>query len=325
MRAWGPWWVVGALAWACDGAGDTGVDTGPTDTSGGASDTDTDTASDSPGDPLQTDADGDGAAVDVDCDDDDAFTYPGAAERCDGRDNDCDRLVPDAEALVDGDPACKACSDAGYYEAMRDAVDGSDLWTRLAAASATNGSCDYSDTTDWMFLVLDKDAAGQVRCVYTGQMVDVGTTKPAGDFMNTEHTWPQSLGAEIGQRRCDLHHLFPTMAEANTRRGSDPLRPVTSGIDWQDGGSKHGRDALGNLAFEPRDDHKGDVARALIYMQLRYAMDVVPEDEALYVDWHAADPPTASDVARSLKIKTRQGNANPFVVCPDAMARVVMP
>ncbi len=56
------------------------------------------------------DADGDGARSDVDCDDDDPLRYPGAAERCDGVDNDCDREVDeepvdgfDAHADVDGD------------------------------------------------------------------------------------------------------------------------------------------------------------------------------------------------------------------------------
>jgi hypothetical protein len=324
MRAFRAMWVVGVAVAGCGGGPDADDGVPPTDSH--AETAGAESGSDTPDDtPAAADADADGAPSDVDCDDDDAFSFPGAPERCDGRDNDCDRAVPDAEALVDGDPACKPCSDAGYYEAMRDAVDGADLWSRLAEAVATNGSCDYSDTTDWMFLILDKDAAGEVRCVYTGQKIAVGSTKPAGDVMNTEHTWPQSLGAEIGQRRCDLHHLFPTMADANTRRGSDPLRPVASGVDWQEGGSQHGRDALGNPVFEPRDDHKGDVARALIYMQLRYAMDVVAEDEALYVGWHAFDPPTDADVARSLKIKTRQGNANPFVVCPEAMSRVVMP
>jgi hypothetical protein len=46
------------------------------------------------------DADGDGAAVDVDCDDNNAAIYPGADERCDGVDNDCDEAID--EDPVDG-------------------------------------------------------------------------------------------------------------------------------------------------------------------------------------------------------------------------------
>jgi len=39
----------------------------------------------------------------IDCDDDDPTTYPGADELCDGKDNDCDEIVPADEADEDGD------------------------------------------------------------------------------------------------------------------------------------------------------------------------------------------------------------------------------
>jgi hypothetical protein len=41
------------------------------------------------------DADGDGHWTPADCDDGDSSVYPGAAERCDGRDDDCDGLIDD--------------------------------------------------------------------------------------------------------------------------------------------------------------------------------------------------------------------------------------
>lgn len=47
-----------------------------------------------------SDRDGDGYTADVDCDDNDPNTYPGAPERCDGRNNDCDAGVD--EEPVDG-------------------------------------------------------------------------------------------------------------------------------------------------------------------------------------------------------------------------------
>jgi hypothetical protein len=54
--------------------------------------------------PGGEDADGDGVTVDAgDCNDQDPNTYPGAAEICDARDNDCDGAIPDDELDADGD------------------------------------------------------------------------------------------------------------------------------------------------------------------------------------------------------------------------------
>jgi hypothetical protein len=76
-------------------AGDTGRDAG--DTSNDTSSTDT---SDDTSRPPR-DLDGDGVTDDVDCDDRDPGRTPGAAERWDGEDNDCDGR-PDADGTFTG-------------------------------------------------------------------------------------------------------------------------------------------------------------------------------------------------------------------------------
>jgi hypothetical protein len=60
------------------------------------------------------DLDRDGYDCDIDCDDGDAGTYPGAPEVCDGRDNDCDEVLPPDEVDADGDtvPQCNDCDDS---------------------------------------------------------------------------------------------------------------------------------------------------------------------------------------------------------------------
>ncbi len=69
------------------------------------------------------DLDGDGALTGLDpgcaalgptdCDDADPLVRPGAIERCDGRDEDCDGVVDlDVDADEDGAPACDDCDDA---------------------------------------------------------------------------------------------------------------------------------------------------------------------------------------------------------------------
>jgi hypothetical protein len=85
------------------------------------------------------DADGDGFTADQDCRDDDASIYPGAVERCDGQDQDCNEQIDDdAEdgqpRYVDGDG-----DGVGDASAQTVACDGA------PGSSATSGDCDDAD------------------------------------------------------------------------------------------------------------------------------------------------------------------------------------
>ena len=83
---------------------------------------------------LCLDGDGDGYVPSRcggdDCNDADVQTYPGAPELCDGRDNDCDGVVPEDEEDADGDglPACAdPCPDDPEPDTDGDGVcDGTD-------------------------------------------------------------------------------------------------------------------------------------------------------------------------------------------------------
>ncbi len=73
-------------------------DEGSTDDLNGASDG----ADGTGGTDGPIDMDGDGFTDDVDCDDSDSDVYPGAAEYCNGEDDDCDGEIDDQEDLADG-------------------------------------------------------------------------------------------------------------------------------------------------------------------------------------------------------------------------------
>ena len=117
-------------------------DTGDDDT--GDDDTgDDDTGDDDTGDDDTTeavDADGDGYPAEDDCDDEDPTSYPGAAELCDGVDNDCDGAVPDDETDADGDgfATCEGDCDDGNPVLTPEDADGDGL-------SSCDGDCEDGD------------------------------------------------------------------------------------------------------------------------------------------------------------------------------------
>jgi len=296
------------------------------DTSG---DDDDDTSGDDDDDTVPTadtddtgcvDDDGDGVDSCSDCDDDDPLVFPGAPERCNGLDDDCDGTPLDDEVDDDGDGAldCASCDAAGYWLATRE-LTGSDLGDAVATAVAAQTCKDYGDAREFLFAELDNDA-GTIRCRYTGRTRSgVGAGFTDWEDFNTEHTWPQSLGAGSEPARCDLHHLFITDAVTNSQRGSHPFGYVVTTTTSISGGSKLGTDSSGSTVFEPRDDHKGDVARALTYFAYRYGHTLSASELSLYQEWHGLDPVDAAEIARSMAIAEEQVLANPFVTCPSLL------
>jgi hypothetical protein len=259
----------------------------------------------------EVDADGDGSNACDDCDDDDAASFPGAEERCDQRDNDCDGAPDPDETAFD----CTACDAAGFWQPTR-GLAGSGLVNTLHGLTAGQSCNDYSTETTFMFVDLD-NRGGEVECVYTGRTTPiVGGNKPDATDMNTEHTWPQSLGAENEPAKCDLHHLYPTDSDTNNLRANYPFGEVVTDTADVDGGSRFGRDAGGDTVFEPRDAHKGNTSRSMLYFAMRYGFPVSSGDLQTYQAWSAADPVDDAELERTTRIAERQGVANPYVVCP---------
>jgi hypothetical protein len=226
----------------------------------------------------------------------------------------------DTTTPTDGacDPAtagvdCTACDQAGMWVPTQ-GLTGDALVAELHELTDAQFCNDYSKETTFLFVELDNHD-GEVECVYTGDTHPVGNTKPDSTVMNTEHTWPQSEGADVFPAECDLHHLYPTDTEANSERANWPFGVVVS-ADWSRGGSQLGTDAHGATVFEPRDVHKGNVARSMVYFAMRYGYTIDPDELALFQDWSALDPVDAAELDRTFRIADRQGSVNPFVTCP---------
>jgi endonuclease I len=212
---------------------------------------------------------------------------------------------------------------ADYYKAA-EGQQGQALLRALANVVSKHKDLGYDRARDVMFgEVDDTDNDNVIACDYTGKTLSNITGKDAaylgGKGFNAEHTWPQSKGA-TGAAKADLHHLFPTDCNANSRRSSHPFGNVAS-VKWEEGGSKLGTDAKGRTVFEPRDDQKGNTARAILYFYMVYGnradLDNFRVEETTLKQWHQVDPVTAEDLARNQAVYEAQGNRNPFVDRPE--------
>ena len=130
----------------------------------------------------------------------------------------------------------------------------------------------------------------------------------------------------------DYHHLFPVnQISANEVRSNYPLGKVISPLSTYLG-SKFGFNSKGQLVFEPRDAHKGDVARAIMYMALCYngvdgynwkLRNVISptiqygQDQSILKEWNFQDQPSNWEIARNDFIDSLQGNRNPFIDRPE--------
>lgn len=148
----------------------------------------------------------------------------------------------------------------------------------------------------------------------------VGKDKiPNPEFLNCEHTWPQSKFRNHPEElliKSDLHHLFPVTKESNSSRSNHPFGYVKTG-ETVCGTSKKGLIKSSKLVgFEPTNSHKGNAARAMFYISIRYKMPIDQAQELALREWHKLDPVDSFEKSRNLAIKKIQGNTNPFIDNP---------
>jgi endonuclease I len=165
-----------------------------------------------------------------------------------------------------------------------------------------------------------------------------GNQSAEGDCYNREHIIPQSSFGSALPMQTDIHHVIPTDGRVNNFRGSLPFGEANND-DWEslNGSLRGSSDMVGysGSVFEPIDEFKGDIARALLYFATRYentvnsytsfdmfngTQDQVFQTWAIDVllDWHNnVDPVDQRERDRNNAAYTFQGNANPFVDHPE--------
>jgi len=245
---------------------------------------------------------------------------------------------------------------SGYYDPA-DGLTGQDLATALHDIIDDHLRYPYTaSTTDVWDIVADADEdPGNTANVIT---IYKNESKPeldhsSGSGWNREHSWPKSLGfpddGACNYAYTDVHHLFAADWSYNSARSNKPFDNCDSGCtEWDALASASSNWTAGSYAagsWEPWDGVKGDLARAMFYMAVRYnggthgitgcsEPDLQLTDNrsliantsgspaymgvlSVLVQWHLDDPVDASEQARNNVVYSYQGNRNPFVDHPE--------
>lgn len=233
----------------------------------------------------------------------------------------------------------------GYYDSAQGKT-GSELRQALHEIINDHVVIGYANATDAL-RVLDQDPANpaNVVTIYSLTSIDkLNFGTPEG--WNREHLWPNSYGLDsVEPAYSDLFNLRPELWGVNSARGnklydaSDPL----------DAGYRSPAHELAPLttrdsdSWEPPAAVRGDIARALFYMDVRYEGDrpnevdlVLTENLTLIsssaaymgnlntlLSWHLADPVDEAEIQRNDAVYyLYQGNRNPFVDHPEYVTEV---
>ncbi len=217
--------------------------------------------------------------------------------------------------------------------------------------SANHTKLSYSKAFDALDTIDSYDGGDYVECLYTGEKMDPSNH----GYWNREHVWAKSHGIKTAtdkneSERCyaytDLHHLRATENSINSTRNNRYFDVVDHNTSSKD---EYGNYWDNGDVFEPRDEVKGDIARMLLYMDVRYEGDeasqylnltltndldlaktsinyVVGTTETItgylgnlstLIKWSFEDPVDSREISRNNAIYTTQGNRNPFIDHPE--------
>lgn len=157
----------------------------------------------------------------------------------------------------------------------------------------------------------DRDPARPGNVILIYNRASVSGAWDGGTTWNREHVWPQSkLGTASDS---DIQNLKPANPLINSNRGNLP---------FASGSGSHGSVSGG---YYPGDADRGDVARILLYMHVRWNLTINTStvgDLNLLLRWHIQDPVDAFERNRNEVLFNHQGNRNPFIDHPEFAERI---
>jgi len=166
---------------------------------------------------------------------------------------------------------------------------------------------------------------------------------PDHRILNAEHVWPKSRffassrrkrkkykSYEFKIREADLHILYPSDSSVNSTRSSYKFGEVIDDMQSEKIGCSNAQIGKARLKgkvsrslfFEPPQESKGNVARAMFYYSFRYNEPIEFYEEEFLKKWHELDPPDDIERRRNDLIEQAQGNRNPFIDHPELVKRI---
>ena len=193
----------------------------------------------------------------------------------------------------------------------------------------------YAKARKYMYAYID-NYNDTLTCVYGGLKVHhkFGDESTNVDPLNCEHTIAIPREYITDTDFYDIHHLYPVNKRWNSTRKDYPFKDIPDNLTkkWMmndtfirqipqsfiDSYSEYY-----NFSFEPREDHKGNVARSIYYyftvngiIGLFYVSDLETIKR-----WHEQDPPDDRERERNNRIEKYQGNRNPYIDHPEWVYR----
>ena len=222
------------------------------------------------------------------------------------------------------------------------------LWSQYAVSDIKPRTVDSGSTNViWDIYSTYSDSADPYQ--YTPITSQCGTYKGEGYCYNREHSVPLSWfsgNTSSNGPATDYNFIFPTDGYVNGKRSNYPYGEVLNASYTSRNGSKLGQSAIAGITgtvFEPRDEFKGDVARAFLYFVTMYE-DKIPTWSSntdasqsfdsntfpavklpflqMMIKWHNQDPVSKKEIDRNNGTYSFQHNRNPFIDSPQLVSRI---
>ncbi len=246
----------------------------------------------------------------------------------------------------------------GFYDPANGLQDG-ELKDALKSLIRDHTAIPYgtgANSTWGVFFYSDRDEEGYIMDMYCDEWYKVSTPGQVATGCNIEHSFAKSWwGGSNNDAYKDCYHLNPSNSTANSARSNYPLgipeKDIKTAGSLRIGKKHHPTMDVDHYVFEPKDEYKGDFARAYFYMATCYGhwsngeidevlksyhgwrldnkdvgskfamqndnyLEFQPWEQEVLIQWHRQDPVSIKEIRRMDAVSDFQHNRNPFIDYP---------